>query len=107
LVLPFSFSVEARANSVEAIIKMAIERQSPAKGGGTGGGPGNPDQSLQRTSNFLKETITELQKTKWPTTQEAWKLTYVVLTVIFVLGIYMGLLDFAMTTLVAKFSLIK
>ena len=85
---------------------MAIERQSNAKAGGTGGA-GTPDQSLQRTSNFLKETLAELQKTKWPTKQEAWRLTIVVLTVIGVLGIYMGTLDFLLTTLVAKFSLIK
>ncbi len=80
---------------------MAIEKNAG------GGGTGTPDQSLQRTSNFLKETITELQKTKWPTTQEAWRLTTVVLTVIFVLGVYMGVLDYAFTQLVSKFSLIK
>ena len=82
---------------------MAIEsgRQSGS------GGAGTPDQSLQRTSNFLKETITELQKTKWPTPQEAWRLTAVVLVVILVLGIYMGLLDYGLTVLVSKFSLIK
>ena len=80
---------------------MAVERQSGA------GGSGTPEQSLSRTSNFLKETIIELQKTKWPTTQEAWNLTLVVLAVIITLGIYMGCLDFLFTALVSKFSLIK
>jgi len=87
---------------------MAIERDRPtAAKPGNSGGAGTPDQSIRRTSNFLKETIVELQKTIWPTPQEAWRLTAVVLTVILVLGIYMGLLDYGMTTLVSKFSLIK
>jgi preprotein translocase subunit SecE len=87
---------------------MAIERerQSTAKPGNSGSS-GTPDQSIRRTTNFLKETIVELQKTIWPTPQEAWRLTAVVLAVILILGIYMGLLDFGMTTLVSKFSLIK
>jgi preprotein translocase subunit SecE len=89
---------------------MAIERerdrQSTAKPGSTGG-PGAPDQTIRRTTNFLKETIVELQKTIWPTPQEAWRLTAVVLVVIIILGIYMGLLDYGMTALVSKFSLIK
>jgi preprotein translocase SecE subunit len=71
----------------------------------TGAAPAAPD--IKSTTNILKETITELQKTKWPTSQEAWKLTYVVLSVILVLGIYMGALDYALTALVSKLSLIK
>ncbi len=85
---------------------MAIERQTNPKAGGTGT-TGTPEQGLQRTSNFLKETIVELQKTKWPTPKEAWNLTLVVLAVITILGIYMGALDYLMTVIVAKFSLIK
>jgi preprotein translocase subunit SecE len=85
---------------------MAIERQTNPKAGGTGP-TGTPEQGLARTSNFLKETLVELQKTKWPTPQEAWRLTLVVLLVILVLGIYMGTLDYLMTVFVAKFSLIK
>jgi preprotein translocase subunit SecE len=86
---------------------MAIERERPPTAKAGSSGSGTPDQSIRRTTNFLKETIVELQKTIWPTPQEAWRLTAVVLTVIVVLGIYMGVLDFAMTTLVSKFSLIK
>ena len=43
--------------------------------------------------NFLSETYTELQKTTWPTRAEALRLTYVVIAVIIVLGLYMALLD--------------
>ncbi len=51
--------------------------------------------------NFLSETYTELQKTTWPTRPEALRLTYVVIAVIVVLGLYMAALDF---TLGAIFS---
>ncbi len=87
---------------------MAIERERPsAAKPGNAGGSGTPDQTIRRTTNFLKETIVELQKTIWPTQTEAWNLTAVVLVVILVLGIYMGLLDYGMTAIVSKFSLIK
>jgi preprotein translocase SecE subunit len=84
---------------------MAIEKTSAKAGAGSGAG--SPEQNLQRTSNFLKETYVELQKTKWPTSHEAWQLTSIVLAVIIVLGIFMGGMDFLLTALVAKFSLIK
>ena len=84
---------------------MAME-----KAGNSGpSGPVGPTgaESLQRTTNFLQETMVELKKTTWPTKQEAWRLTAVVMGVITALGIYMGTLDFLLTKLVDKFSLIK
>ena len=74
---------------------MAIERQSK---------PGvSVEPSLEKTTNFLKEVQTELKKTTWPTKQEAFKLTYVVIAVIIVLGIYMAGLDVFLSALVNKF----
>jgi preprotein translocase subunit SecE len=80
-----------------------------AKAGSSGGSntPGSPDQSIKRTQNFVQETIVELKKTHWPTRQEAWRLTMVVIAVIVVLGVYMGILDLLLTKIVEKFSLIK
>jgi preprotein translocase SecE subunit len=85
---------------------MAIERQSSPKMGSSGGGS-NADSTGQQTRNYLKETITELKKTTWPTTQEANRLTLVVIAVIVVLGIYMGGLDAILSFLVSRFSLIR
>jgi preprotein translocase SecE subunit len=82
---------------------MAIDQQSRAKSGGSGSG----DPNLQRTRNFLQEVIVELKKTTWPTTHEATRLTLVVIGVIIVLGIYMGALDWIMSTLVTKFQILK
>lgn len=89
---------------------MAVEqRPNPKAGSGGPGGPGGPvsAENLQRTTNFLQETIVELKKTTWPTKQEAWRLTAVVIGVIAALGFYMGTLDFVLTELVKRFSLIK
>ncbi|MCW3095085.1 MAG: Protein translocase subunit SecE [Chthonomonadaceae bacterium] len=81
---------------------MAVEqRPNP-------GGPVGPTgaESLQRTTNFLQETIVELKKTTWPSKKEAWRLTAVVIGVITALGIYMGTLDFLLTKLVDHFSIL-
>ncbi len=84
---------------------MAVE-QRPRGNSGTPSGPVSPEQ-IQRTTNFLQETMVELKKTTWPTKKEAWRLTTVVIGVIAALGLYMGTLDFILTKLVDKFSLIK
>ena len=83
---------------------MAME-----KAGNSGpGAPGGPTgaETLKNTTNFLQEMIVELKKTTWPTKQEAWRLTAVVIGVITVLGFYMGTLDFLLTKIVDKFSLL-
>jgi preprotein translocase subunit SecE len=85
---------------------MALKQEQKMKSGGSAGsGPAAPD--LQRTRNILQETIVELKKTTWPTKQEATRLTMVVLGVIFAMSIYMGVLDFVLSFIVHKFSLIK
>jgi preprotein translocase subunit SecE len=47
-----------------------------------------------RVQRFWRSTIGELRKVSWPTPQEAWKLTKVVLLVVFVMAAVLGLLDF-------------
>ena len=48
---------------------------------------------------FYRETSAELRKVSWPTREEAIQLTRVVLIVIFVMGAFLGLLDYAFTQL--------
>ena len=69
--------------------------------------PSGAEQSRKSASNFLQETLDELKKTTWPTKQESWRLTGVVIAVIIVLGFYMGVLDFVLTSIVNKLSLLK
>lgn len=74
---------------------MAIDRQTKVAP------PAEP--SLEKTTNFLREVRTELQKTTWPTQKEALRLTYVVIGVICVLGVYMWGLDSVLSFLVTRF----
>jgi preprotein translocase subunit SecE len=62
---------------------------------------------VQRGRGFLHEVIVELKKTTWPTPQEAWRLTMVVLAVIIAVAVYIGIIDFILTVLTEKFRLIK
>ena len=43
---------------------------------------------------FWAETVGELRKVNWPTPQEAWGLTKIVLLVLLVTSLLLGLLDF-------------
>jgi preprotein translocase subunit SecE len=83
---------------------MALDQQ-PKKAGASA--PAGAGAELQKGSNFLREVQVELKKTTWPTRAEANRLTLVVIGVIVVLGIYMGILDYGLSLLVSKFSLIK
>lgn len=64
--------------------------------------PITPEVAPPQSHNFLSEVYSELQKTTWPTRAEALRLTYVVIGVIVVLGLYMALLDFGIGSLFAK-----
>jgi len=78
---------------------MAIEERPSTKAVVASGSGQPPEQNLQAARNTLQETIVELKKTTWPTRSEANRLTVVVIGVILVLGLYMGLLDAALSTL--------
>ena len=84
---------------------MAMEKAGSSGPSGPAGPTGA--ESLQRTTNFLQETVVELKKTTWPSKQEAWRLTAVVIGVIAALGVYMGTLDFVLTKVVDYFSILK
>lgn len=47
-----------------------------------------------RIQVFFRETVGELRKVNWPTRQEAWNLTKVVLVVMFSMSAFLGVLDF-------------
>jgi preprotein translocase subunit SecE len=52
---------------------------------------------------FWRETIGELRKVTWPTTQEALNLTKIVLIVLVAMAILLGILDYAFSWLVGHF----
>ena len=55
------------------------------------------ENSMQR---WWRETIGELRKVSWPTPQDAWRLTKIVLAVMFSMSVLLGLLDWVFSTLI-------
>ncbi len=57
----------------------------------------------QKKSGLAKwwaETIGELRKVTWPTKEEAWHMTKVVIVVVVLMAIFLGLVDFGFSKLV-------
>jgi preprotein translocase subunit SecE len=63
--------------------------------------------TMNRGKGFLHEVWVELKKTTWPTWEEAWRLTMVVVGVIIVIAIYIGVIDYALTWITTHFGLLK
>jgi preprotein translocase subunit SecE len=53
-----------------------------------------------RFSRWFRETIGELRKVNWPTPQETWNLTKIVLMVMLVMSAILGFLDFIFSRLI-------
>jgi preprotein translocase subunit SecE len=53
-----------------------------------------------RISKWWRETVGELRKVSWPTPPEAWRLTKIVLAVMFIMAVVLGLLDFVFSSLI-------
>jgi preprotein translocase subunit SecE len=59
---------------------------------------------IQNVTQFLKEAKVELKKVTWPTPKQTLASTAVVIIIVFIVAIYLGLVDFALAKLV-KFIL--
>jgi len=55
-----------------------------------------------RFSRWFRETIGELRKVNWPTPQETWNLTKIVLLVMLVMAAILGLLDLIFSTIITS-----
>jgi preprotein translocase subunit SecE len=53
-----------------------------------------------RLSRWFRETIGELRKVNWPTPQETWNLTKVVLLVMLVMAAILGFLDLVFSKII-------
>lgn len=53
-----------------------------------------------RVQRWWRETIGELRKVSWPTPQDAWRLTKIVLAVMVSMSVLLGLLDWVFSTLI-------
>jgi preprotein translocase subunit SecE len=65
---------------------------------------GKNDKPKEKKPNKLaqwwRETLGELRKVSWPTPQDAWKLTKIVLYVMLALSIFLGIADYVFSKLI-------
>jgi preprotein translocase subunit SecE len=59
---------------------------------------------VQKIIQFIKEAKVELKKVTWPTPKQTLASTAVVIIIVFIVAIYLGIVDFVLTKLV-KFVL--
>ena len=53
-----------------------------------------------RLARYLREVRSEMSKVIWPSREQAFKLTMIVIAVMIVMAIYLGLLDFIFGSLI-------
>ena len=52
--------------------------------------------AFQKVTQFLKDARMELKKVTWPTSKQTMASTAVVIILVFVLSIFLGIIDFAL-----------
>lgn len=57
----------------------------------------NLKDTARNAAEFFKEAWQELKKVHWPTQKETYAATVVVIIVVLLLGLYLALIDFALT----------
>ena len=69
-----------------------------------------PNERLQQVKDivpqsreFLTEVVSELRKVHWPTRQETVAATIVVIVVVFIVSVWLGLVDAAISFLFTRF----
>jgi preprotein translocase subunit SecE len=60
---------------------------------------------VEKITVFLKEVNIELKKVNWPTKEQVVRYTLLVIIVSFLVGAFLGLLDFIFTELLRRFIL--
>ena len=53
---------------------------------------------MQKVTNFFQETIQELKKVTWPTWNEVWQATLVVIIVTLITSAFITLVDFCVSS---------
>ena len=55
---------------------------------------------LKNISGFLTETKQELNKVTWPSRNELWQATLVVITTTFIMALFIGIVDFMLSEII-------
>jgi len=62
---------------------------------------------IERVISYFKEVRLEIRKVNWPTRQQVWQNTLLVIGISFVVALYLGGIDFIFTTILNRFILQK
>lgn len=57
---------------------------------------------MERVLDYIRESRAELKKVTWPTKQQMWYSTLVVIVVTFIVSVYLGLVDLLLTGVFSK-----
>jgi preprotein translocase subunit SecE len=57
---------------------------------------------MERVLDYIRESRAELKKVTWPTKQQMWYSTLVVIVVTFMVSVYLGLVDLLLTGVFSK-----
>lgn len=60
-----------------------------------------PAKKPNKLVRWWRETIGELRKVTWPTKEEAWRMTKIVVVVVVLMAVFLGVVDFAFSELVS------
>jgi len=70
--------------------------------------PTQPRPAAQQSGDiaiirFLRDTLEELRKVVWPTPNELYRYTVVVIVTVVVIGLFIGLVDFTLHSVAVKY----
>lgn len=57
---------------------------------------------MEKILDYIRESRAELRKVTWPTRQQVWYSTLVVIAVTFMVSVYLGLVDLLLTGVFSK-----
>ncbi|MGD0857032.1 MAG: preprotein translocase subunit SecE [Dehalococcoidia bacterium] len=82
--------------------KVAQDKKSQVATAKVKKNPAQASQPKKRRFTFFSDIINELKKVVWPTRQETIRLSLIVIGLCLVVGLFLGLLDYGFSELVAK-----
>lgn len=85
---------EKREQPVVPVAKKPEPPRQAAPAAKSDKGKADKPKKPNAIARWYRETLGELRKVTWPTPQEAWKLTKVVLIVMLGMSVGLGILDF-------------
>jgi preprotein translocase subunit SecE len=84
---------------------MVVENAEPKKRTGAvkKPTPEKKESGENAVARYLRETRGEMRKVTWPTREEGWRLTWIVMAFTTVFALFLGLLDYLWSTVLQEF----